>query len=395
MPYRRIWLPIAGLILTLSLSRAQETRLGYTGDAGCFACHKDESASYLHTAHHLTSQLPTTRSILGSLTSPSNTLTIIPADNPLKEPALLFKMQAEAGRFTESAFTGFPPDLLQRKEPIDIVTGSGRRGQTYLYWNADLLFELPISFWTDGKRWVNSPGFTNGTADFGRPIQPQCLECHATFIQPLSNDASTNRYNRASFLPGIACETCHGPGAAHAALHVAHPARSTIIADEAIVNPARLSRERQLDLCALCHNGIQRKPLAPAFSYQPGKPLADFYQPIETSQAEHPDVHGHQVALLERSRCFQSSSTMTCSTCHNTHAPERDVAFYSARCLTCHTVTSCKNAIHIGIAAKSECVACHMPVEPTSAIVSETGDQQLHTSMRNHWVKIYPDAHLP
>ena len=375
-----------------------QTRPGYVGDANCVACHTAEGASYLHTAHHLTSSMASKTSVLGSFDPDSNKVTIVAPDPTSPDPALYFVMQSDGGTLTETVYTGFPPDLQHRTERIDLVTGSGKRGQTYLYWEGNRLFELPISFWTDGRQWVNSPGFLNGTADFARPINPGCLECHATSIQPLSTDPNTNRYNRSSFVPGIACETCHGPGASHAQLHTASftPLKTMPDGqDELIVNPAKLSRERQVELCAYCHNGIQREAMLPAFSYIPGKLLADFYKPLDTAQAEHPDVHGHQVALLERSRCFQSSATMTCSTCHNTHEPEQAAASFSSRCLTCHAWQACKTASAIGPSAKSRCIECHMPLEPTSAIVSQTGDKELHATMRNHWIKIYPGPSAP
>jgi len=39
---------------------------------------------------------------------------------------------------------------------MDIVIGSGVRGQSYLYWHGDQLYELPVSYWSDGSRWINS-----------------------------------------------------------------------------------------------------------------------------------------------------------------------------------------------------------------------------------------------
>ena len=324
-----------------------------------------------------------------------NTLTIVDPTNDAGEPELIFRMEARNGHFSETAVTGFPPSFQQRTENIDIVTGSGRRGQTFLYWQGDRLFELPISFWSDGNRWINSPGYPNGTADFARPINPACMECHSTYLQPLSTDPGTNRFNRESFVPGLACEKCHGPGAAHVARYTGKPVASSSAPDSTIVNPARFSRDRQVDLCALCHNGIQREPVAPAFSYVPGQPLREFFKPIPAPAVEHPDVHGNQVGLLQRSRCYLSSPTMSCSTCHNTHAPEQPAASYSARCLTCHQWQSCPVSKTLGNKIASNCIDCHMPVEPTTVIVSQTAGKEVHATMRNHWIKVYPDAHLP
>jgi len=33
-----------------------------------------------------------------------------------------------------------------------------------------------------------------------------------------------------------------------------------------------------------------------------------------------------------------------------------------------------------------------MPVEQTNVIVSQTANNVVHARMRNHWIKIYPEA---
>jgi hypothetical protein len=366
-----------------------EARSKYVGDAVCFSCHREQGLSYLHTAHHLTSQLASKESVLGSFKEESNVLMIVDPAHATAEPGLYFRMEEKGGSYYETAVTGWGNDLQTRTERIDVVTGSGVRGVTYLYWQGDKLYELPVSYWTDRHQWINSPGYENGSANFSRPVNPGCLECHATYIKALSSDPLTNSYDRNSLITGISCEICHGPGADHVAREKAGPVEGS---DQAILNPAKFSRDRQIDLCALCHNGIQREALAPAFSYVPGKPLSEYFKPIPSDTVEHPDVHGNQVGLLERSRCFRSSQTMTCSTCHDVHAPERVAASYSDRCLTCHQWQSCGMAKTMGEKIKANCIDCHMPVEPTNVIVSETAGKEIRATMRNHWIKVYPKA---
>ncbi|MBV8630333.1 MAG: hypothetical protein JOZ83_05375 [Silvibacterium sp.] len=377
-------------------AESAQPRPGYAGDTACLDCHKQQGLSYLHTSHHLTSQLANKNSVLGSFAPGLNTLMIAdPARTPA-QPALYFKMEAKNGGYYETAVTGWGKDLLTQTERIDIVTGSGVRGVTYLYWKGDRLYELPVSYWTDGYRWINSPGYDNGTAKFSRPINPGCLECHASYIRPLSTDPLTNSYERDSLVPGISCETCHGPGAEHVARQKAATAATQ---GQAILNPAKFSRDRQVDLCALCHNGIQRQALAQAFSYVPGEPLANYFKPLppdpSSPAAEHPDVHGNQVGLLERSRCYHSSPNMTCSTCHDVHAPEHPAAWYSAKCLTCHQWQSCAMAKTMGHRIAANCIDCHMPVEPTNVIVSDTAGKEVRAKMRNHWINVYPGAQMP
>ena len=371
-------------------SNEHKGRADYVGDAACVSCHKKQDMSYLHTSHFLTSQPANKASVLGSFREGSNVLTIVDPTTTA-EPGLYFKMDAKDGGHYETAVTGWGQQVQSRTERIDIVTGSGVRGATYLYWQGNQLYELPVSYWTEGHRWINSPGYEDGSVDFSRPVNPGCLECHTTYIRPLSPDPNTNRYDKDSLITGISCERCHGPGAEHVARQKAGsvPAAST---GQAILNPAKFSRDRQVDLCALCHNGIQREATAPAFSYTPGKPLSDYFKPIPGETAEHPDVHGNQVGLLQRSRCYLSSPNMTCSTCHDVHTKEQPAATYSTKCLTCHQWQSCGVSKTMGHSIANNCIDCHMPVEPTSVIVSETADKVVRATMRNHWIKIYPDA---
>jgi hypothetical protein len=363
-------------------------RANYVGDAVCVSCHKKQGLPYLHTSHYLTSQLANKESVLGSFQDGSNVLAIADPTNTA-EPVLYFKMEAKEGGYYETAVTGWGKQVQIRAERIDIVTGSGVRGATYLYWQGNELFELPVSYWTDGRQWINSPGYENGSVDFSRPVNPGCLECHATYIRPLSQDPATNRYDKNSLETGISCERCHGPGAEHMRRQKARPA-SAASTGQAILNPAKFSRDRQVDLCALCHNGIQREATAAAFSYIPGKPLSDYFKPLHVETAEHPDVHGNQVGLLQRSRCYLSSPDMTCSTCHDVHAKEQPAAAYSAKCLSCHQWQNCGVSKTMGHSIANNCIDCHMPVEPTTVIVSETADKVVRATMRNHWIKVYP-----
>jgi hypothetical protein len=162
------------------IEQAKANATEHAGDAACLGCHKQQALPYLHTSHHLTSQLVTPASMKFSRPAGARTLMIVDPAKRSDEPYLFFQIKASDDRYYQSAVTGWGSKRQTRTEPMDIVIGSGRRGQTFLYWDADRLFELPISYWTDGHEWINSPGYGDGTADFGRPVNPGCLECHAT-----------------------------------------------------------------------------------------------------------------------------------------------------------------------------------------------------------------------
>lgn len=346
-------------------------RDGYVGDAACQSCHTSESETYHHTAHFLTSSAPGLQSIFGDFAVGGNVLKTV-------NPNLSFLMEAKGDGFYQTSVAGNPPHT--RSERFAVVVGSGEKGQTYLFWDEDLLFQLPVSFWKD-LGWVNSPGYRDGFADFERAIIPRCLECHASYIEALP--PPSNRYKPASVVLGIGCEKCHGPGREHVAWEKTKPVTGSTTH---ILNPGHLARDRQMDLCAWCHAG-HGQPLKPSFSYLPGEPL-DAYLRIPASDPNSAlDVHGNQVEMLKRSRCYLGSA-MTCLTCHNVHAAQHDLADFSQRCLTCHkpdsaTFTKTNHPL------TKNCIDCHMPRQETNLIVFDWKGKTVKPQVRNHWIKVY------
>jgi hypothetical protein len=365
--------------------QAPATRGDFLGDAACQECHQEISSTYAHTAHHLTSQLPTKDSILGSFMSGQNVL-------KTGDPDLHFRMNAKESGFYETAVFWQPPEQKTRTERIDIVTGSGDKGQTYLYWKGSQLFQLPVSYWTDLKRWITSPGYSEGVANFDRPILPRCLECHATYFESIPSEKAENYYKKTGFVLGISCERCHGPGRAHAEYE---RSKSVAVssATHSIVNPAALPRERHIEVCAQCHGGIGQA-IAPAFSYIPGQHLENYVTLPHPDAEARVDVHGNQVALTQRSRCYRSSQ-MTCTTCHDVHAPERVAASYSEKCLQCHQDRDCGEFAKLGARIRQNCIDCHMPVQDSNLIVSDLNGEQIKARIRNHWIKVYPTGQNP
>jgi hypothetical protein len=306
-------------------------------------------------------------------------------------PELTFRMEARDGHFYLTAIRQKQAHISKRTEQIALVIGSATKGQTYLYWKQNGLFELPVSYWTELHRWVNSPGYVDGSADFDRPVPPRCLECHATYFQQTGSQSSGNYYNKDNFVLGISCERCHGPGSQHVANHSANSANSGAAKT---MPPLGLSRDRQIDVCAQCHGGAG-EPIAPAFSFRPGEPLADYVKLQEPTATDRLDVHGNQVNLLARSRCFESSPAMTCSTCHDPHAPERPVADYSARCLECHQAAQCGMLRNMGKQINPNCIDCHMPVQASNLLVLDADDTRLKAKVRNHWIRVYQNSPRP
>jgi hypothetical protein len=371
---------------SISISPEKPRAAGtYVGDEACNSCHQDKVTTFHRTAHAKTSSIASADSIHGNFSAGFNTLRTV-------NPNLYFLMEAKDRTFTQTAVVRrSPTEVLTRTEQIDIVVGSGRKGQTYLYWNENDVFQLPVSFWTGVGDWVNSPGYADGTANFERPIGPRCFECHASRFATMA--PPENRFDKSSLVLGISCEKCHGPGGEHVARYrSATPPRS--LAESAIVNPHRLPRDRQMDVCGLCHAGSGTS-LQPALSFVPGDVLDHFLTFPQLAPNARADVHASQIQLLRRSRCYQSSETMTCNTCHDVHQPQRDAAAFVSRCLTCHQVTSCRQFPKLGHAIATGCVDCHMPLQQTEKIISSLNGKKVQPKVRNHQIAIYPESAVP
>ena len=342
--------------------------------ASCRPCHQAIVDSYVTTAHYRTSALADSSTIRGSFVPGRNTLSTAVR-------SLAFKMEGRVDGFYQTAAD--VGQMTSRSERFDLVVGSGRKGQSYLYWKNRLLFQLPVSYLVATDHWINSPGYRDGTADFDRIIPPRCLECHATTFAVVGD--SGREYYADSYLLTLSCEKCHGDGRKHVAYSRANPADSVA---RFMTNPAKLDRDRKLDACGLCHSGPANQ-LRPAFTFRSGDKLSDFLAPDTSGLNTVPDVHGNQVALLRSSKCFRSSAGMSCATCHNVHRPERDLMALGAKCLQCHQPDRHPSIGLNPAQLRQRCVDCHMPNQRSNAIQINTASGSFGPSYRSHRIAVY------
>jgi hypothetical protein len=354
----------------------------YAGSPACRACHRAIYDSFVSTAHNRASALASAETVIGHVDSGRNSFKF----NQLSSVLL----GVESGSFFQAASLG---GAEYKRAPMDIVVGSGRKGQTYLYWKDNVLLQDPISYYTPADCWCNSPGYPKNGPYFDRVTNARCLECHASHA--LAQDGSTNDiayFQKSSILYGINCERCHGPSEAHVLFHTAHPDEK---AARLILTKNESTRQQKLDVCGLCHSGIRTSVKAP-FSFIAGDRLSDYsavkYDPDSAALL---DVHGNQYGLLTSSKCFVNSQ-MTCSSCHNVHQTEiAQPRVYSARCMTCHNPSShneCTVKEVPGLVLSNNCIDCHMPLLPSKAIYLQLENSRLSTPdfVRTHRVAIYP-----
>lgn len=184
-----------------------------------------------------------------------------------------------------------------------------------------------------------TPGHTSDAGVRYRTFDPdaailRCFQCHST--GPLRIEAGAAIQ---PFEPGVRCETCHGPGEAHA------KSKGTIR------NPKRMNGAEVNEFCGACH----RKVSGGAEEF--------------TDWSDAWNVR-HQPLYLAQSRCFlKSAGKLSCFTCHAPHESAVKPA-----CKSCHADVRHKSAI-----ANQTCTSCHMPAVKLND----------NLQFANHWIGVF------
>jgi len=306
-----------------------------------------------------------------------------------------YTMEERGGKFYqrrhEVGFDGKQANIFELQ--ADYVVGSGNHARTFLHRNADgRLLEMPVSWYSErGGYWAMSPGYDRSAhMDFRRLINEDCMSCHNGYPRAGVRDAGNGPAFAEPLPEGIDCQRCHGPGQAHVD---AIKAGQIEAGRQAIANPGDFDRERQLETCMQCHFETTSSPLPfqmrrkahPAFSYTPGKSLADYVIYFDHAPGSGRDDK-FEIAgggyRLRKSACFQQSA-MTCLTCHNPHDIPRGakaVQHYVAVCQSCHQrvhTTGVPPTQAVGSSAT--CLDCHMPKRRT--------EDAVHVVMTDHYIQ--------
>ena len=312
-----------------------------------------------------------------------------------------YTMYRKDGKFYQRrhqiGFDGKETNVVVKE--IQYALGSGNHSRSYLQRRPDgRLVELPVGWYSEkGGSWAMNPGYDRpDQEDFRRQITYQCMFCHNGYpeIEPGADAGGTAPVFSGALPSGIDCQRCHGPGRAH--IQAMQTGKSP---EGTIVNPAKLSRERQLDLCMQCHLETTSFRLPGAivrytrsiFSYRPGEPLADYVLHLDRAVQPNTDDHfeiAHAGYRLRQSACFQKSNpSMLCTTCHNPHDVPRGqeaARHYTEVCLRCHAGGLQKLTASNRHTASQNCTGCHMPKRRTDDVV--------HVVMTDHYIQRFKPA---
>ncbi|MEZ5400883.1 MAG: multiheme c-type cytochrome [Bryobacteraceae bacterium] len=292
------------LAATTPAVAADEPRSGFIGSAACAKCHPAEFAQQSKSGH------------AGSLSR--------------------FRDHVLAEKFL--------PLTANRKPPPEWAFGGGIQAVTFVSRLDDGSYlEHHLSYYGSTGRLALTPGH-DGTTEPGvrYPLFSasgailRCFACHSTGTPSVADgEIHPNE-------PGVRCETCHGPGAAHA--------KSPTLAN--IVRPGQYTPAQMNQACGSCH----RKPAAKGDD-------TDFRNSWNAR---------HQPLYLAQSKCFlNSANQLSCGNCHPPHGgPTRSA------CAGCHPGASHPAALKT---TTRTCESCHMPpVKPTPEL-----------SFANHWIGVF------
>ncbi len=261
----------------------------------------------------------------------------------------------------------------------DYAMGAGKTGHTFFHIvEPGTWLDLRISYYTRRKCWdfgpmqrpEDDPQSAIGRLHSGDGLS-KCLLCHVTVLRQTNGQIDIEHSTL-----GVGCERCHGPGRAHVAA-ARRPYVTVKDVRQSIDGLSRVAPEALNRICGECHRTAETV----------GK---------GDSHLED-DLARFQGAALARSRCFLESRTLSCTSCHESHAnaspsPEH----YDAICIQCHG--SSRPQPHLStrpdqprisavarricpVNPRTGCTHCHMPRQTINTLN--------HASFANHWIKIW------
>src|SRR3984885_1700014 len=369
----------------------------YADAKSCIRCHASEASNYAATG------------MAQAFYRPDEKTTV---DVQIKDrlffhavSGTFFSMTEHDGKYFQRRWQrGFDgkPDNLEELQ-IDYIMGSGNHVRTYLHRELDgTLIELPLAWYAElGGHWGMNPGYDNPHPMTHRPIAYECIFCHNAYPAiPATEhrDLSANPVYSDPLPEGIDCQRCHGPGAAH--IKAAQSTGTSVSQIRALIlNPVRLSKQRQMEVCEQCHLESTSRPLPDRirhydqqpFGYRANQPLDTFNSYFSRDPGKGRTDNFEIVNApfrLRQSQCYlKSEGKLTCETCHNPHELHKgaeSTAYYKSICMKCHAANLPEQIARRQHPGSNDCVSCHMPKRRTEDVV--------HAIMTDHLIQRRPPS---
>lgn len=365
----------------------------YVGASTCKACHLDKFESWQRTYHRSMTQLPSSETVLGAFNGAEV--------SAFGASAVPFERE---GRFFFRVPAG---DGATREAEVALAVGSHRYQQYFerVQEDSSILYKrLPLLWHVAERRWLHLNGVfleqdSDDWSSHAATWNVNCIFCHNTGVAPgVTRNAQNGPGQVDSHVAdlGIACESCHGPGRAHAANNRSPLSRireySSARPPADIVGPTRLGQRESLAVCGQCHS--QRLPDPPdkiwqflnsGSSFRPGVGLAGHVKPL-TRDTPVPDpsvpraysdrfwadgtarLTSYEYLGATQSPCMKDPK-FTCESCHSMHAGDpagqlRAEYRGDQACGQCHARILNDvgaHSHHQPASSGSRCLDCHMP----------------------------------
>ncbi len=376
---------------------------GHVGSVTCRSCHPGEHASWYGSFHR-------------TMTQPATRDTVLPQFERLEldwygQPVVL-EWRGEQ-LWTKFIRGGGAPGPVER--PIVQLTGSHHM---QVFWYSTgverEVAPIPVCFKIEEGMWIPLTSVFVVPPELKDPPEPgkwnqSCAMCHTTDARPRVDIGRTDTHV-GEF--GVSCESCHGPGEAHAAANrnpLRRLAQRAVGEDDTIVNPATLPPARSAEVCGHCHSvrilkqrhfDSWREEGSP---FVPGADLQSSHLVIDVDDGAAPELRrqlqqnpeffassfwpdgqvrlsGREFSGMRDAPCYQhgdASQQIDCTSCHAMHQRDgsvddawRDDQLHGGMrgnvgCTQCHEELAAQEALqahtrHAPSSAGSNCYNCHM-----------------------------------
>jgi predicted CXXCH cytochrome family protein len=389
---------VASLPAAAEIAASTKKLPGYAGSKACGGCHVDiyHQWSQSGMAKMLRPYQP--ENVIGDfernnefyagddIAYRNGTLQISRGENR----TLFARMVIQGGRHY---FNIMESDGRWHSYPVDYTIGSKWQQAYATKLPNGQIHVFPIQYSTIENKWLNywkvidAPGSERANPyswerlDASTSYQLNCAVCHTSQLRNTLG-GGLGPDNVVFREPGIGCEMCHGPSAAHVDMMTTGKAYTKSPLDPP-VDFNRISNREFVSVCAQCHmqSNVHKGSRQGELNYSStdtfflknaAVPLGEF-----TRAAFFEDGRLSQttfmVEALERSQCFRKGQA-SCGTCHDPHGHDESSNLTSLKfrdqpdlmCTGCHSQFKDKTqaATHTHHPLDSEasrCVSCHMP----------------------------------